>query len=315
VLRHASFVGLRADKPAADVVAETPALVLAAPAGITNPGRVLFPESDVTKGMLAAYVEAMAPHLLREIGGRPISLVRCPDGRAKACFFQRHAGQGFGGKFGDHVKALTDPHDPADKWLYVDDADGLLACIQMGTIEFHGWGSTVAELERPDRLVFDLDPDESMPFMNIAAAAVELRDQLDALGLPSMPMLSGGKGIHVIVALEPAAEWPQVKDFARRFALAMEQRAPERYTSSMSKARRKGRIFIDWLRNQRGATSVMPWSVRARPRAPVAVPVSWEELPGIASPAQWTLLDIDTLLKRAGREVTSPQRPQTLPDI
>ncbi len=315
VLRHASFIGLRADKPAAEIVPEQPALVLVAPAGISNPDRVLFPETAVTKGMLAAYVEAMAPHLLRTIGGRPISLVRCPGGRGKACFFQRHAGGGFGGSFGPHVKALTDPQEPDDKWLYVDDAEGLLACVQMGTIEFHGWGATAADLERPDRMVFDLDPDEGMAFPRIVAAARELREQLGALGLESLPMLSGGKGIHVVVSLKPFADWPQVKDFARRFALAMEQQAPERYTASMSKARRKGRIFIDWLRNQRGATSVMPWSVRARPHAPVAVPVGWDELDTVGSASRWTLLDVADLARRAGDLAHLQPGRARLPDL
>ena len=318
VLRHSSFLGLRGDKTAADVVAETPAPAPAAPRSaitITNPDRQLFDDSPVTKGDLAAFYEAMAPAILPFAANRPISLVRCPQGRAKRCFFQKHDA----GSFGDHVHQvdIREKDGGTEAYLYLDDADGLVACVQMGTIEFHGWGSSVEALEQPDRLVFDLDPDEGLGFAEVKKAAVDLKDHLADIGLASFALLSGGKGVHVVVPLTPDAQWPAVKDFADRFSRALAQAEPERFTATMSKAKRKGRIFIDWLRNQRGATAVMPYTVRARPGAPVAVPVTWAELGAIDTPAHWRVADAAALLDRA----SSPDLAgwgvarQTLPDL
>ncbi len=300
LVRHASFVGLRGDKAAKDVVLETPA---SAPepkrshARITNPDRVIFPGDSLTKGDLARYVEAVAPLLLPWTGQRPISLVRCPQGRAKACFFQKHDA----GSFGDAVAQveIAEKDGGTEPYLYVRDVDGLMACVQMGTIEFHGWGARVADVERPDRMVFDLDPDEKLGFDDIKRAAIDLKRHLADLGLVSFPLLSGGKGVHVVVPLTPEATWPAVKDFADRFARALAQAEPDRFVATMSKAKRKGRIFIDWLRNQRGSTAVMPYSARARAGAPVAAPVSWRELDAIETPARWSIRDADELLARA----------------
>jgi bifunctional non-homologous end joining protein LigD len=259
VLRHSSFLGLRGDKPASEVVAEQPQPAPGAPevkVKVSNRDRPVFPDSDVTKGELADYYAAIAPLMLPWAGHRPISLVRCPQGRGKACFFQKHDA----GTFGDHVHhvPIREKDGSTEQYLYIDDADGLVACVQMGSIEFHGWGSTVAALERPDRLVFDLDPDTDLGFDVVKKAAEDLRDHLAEIGLASFALLSGGKGVHVVVPLTPRAEWPAVKDFADRFARALAQAAPERFVATMSKAQRKGRIFIDWLRNQRGATAIMP---------------------------------------------------------
>ena len=191
-----------------------------------------------------------------------------------------------------------DGHD--EPYLYVDDASGMLTCVQMGAIEFHGWGSKTADVEKPDRLVFDLDPDEGLEFGEVRHAALQLRDILGEMGLASWPMLSGGKGVHVVVPLTPTRDWAAVKDFAHRFALAIAEAHPKRFTANMKKTERRGRIFLDWLRNQRGSTAVLPYSARARPRAPVAAPISWNELDGIDTGGHYTILDIDTLLKRAG---------------
>lgn len=300
VLRHSSFLGLRGDKKADEVVAEKPAKAPAAPRSsvkITNPDRQLFDGSKVTKGDLAAFYETMAPAILPFAANRPISLVRCPQGRAKKCFFQKHDA----GSFGDHVHHvdIREKDGGTEAYLYLTDADGLVACVQMGTIEFHGWGSSVETLEQPDRLVFDLDPDEGLGFAEVKKAAVDLKDHLADIGLVSFAMLSGGKGVHVVVPLTPDAEWPAVKDFADRFARALAAAEPDRFTATMSKAKRKGRIFIDWLRNQRGATAVMPYTVRARAGAPVAVPVSWAELGDIDTAAKWHVEDAADLLDRA----------------
>jgi len=234
--------------------------------------------------------------MLPWIAYRPISLVRCPQGRAKKCFFQKHDS----GSFGDHVKhvPIREKEGNEEDYLYIEDGDGILACVQMGAIEFHGWGSSIADVERPDRMIFDLDPDEGLDFKDVKKAARDIRRTLEDLGLTSFAMLSGGKGIHVVVPLKPQAQWPEVKDFADRFARALAVQEPDRFTATMSKAKRKGRIFIDWLRNQRGATAVLPYVVRAREHASVAAPVTWEELDGIESAAHFTVKDVALLLDR-----------------
>jgi bifunctional non-homologous end joining protein LigD len=319
VLRHSSFIGLREDKAAEDVVAETPApLPDAAPTTsikVSSRDRVIFDKSDVTKGDLADYYVAVSGIMLPFAGNRPISLVRCPQGRSRACFFQKHDA----GSFGDavHQVPILEKDGSTENYLYVDDADGLIACVQMGTIEFHGWGSSNATLEKPDRLVFDLDPDEGLDFADTKKAAEYLKNQLAELGLVSFPMLSGGKGVHVVVPLTPEAEWPAVKDFADRFARAMAGADPDRFVATMAKAKRKGRIFIDWLRNQRGATAVMPYSARARAGAPVAAPVSWTELRDIETAARWGVKDGAELIERAGSRALAGWgvADQVLPDL
>jgi bifunctional non-homologous end joining protein LigD len=299
VVRHASFLGLREDKDAQDVRREKamPAPTAESDVRISNPDRLIFPEAKVTKGELASYYAAIGPVMLPWIVHRPISLVRCPQGRAKKCFFQKHDS----GSFGEHVKhvPIRERSGAKEDYLYIEDTDGLLACVQMGAIEFHGWGSLVENVERPDRLIFDLDPDEGMDFEDVKKAARDIRRTLEDIGLASFPMLSGGKGIHVVVPLTREAEWPQVKDFADRFARVLAASEPDRFTATMSKAKRKGRIFIDWLRNQRGATAVLPYVVRAREHAPVAAPVSWDELADIESAGIFTVKDVAVLLERA----------------
>lgn len=309
VLRHASFIGLREDKPAKDVHRETAADLPA----ISSRDRVLFPEAKVTKGDLADFYLRFSDPILATASRRFLSLVRCPQGRARQCFFQRHDNGGFADSVKTAPVRLKD--GKTEDYLYVEDAAGLLACVQMGTIEFHGWGSRVDDMERPDRLVFDLDPDEGLPFERVRSAAEMLRDQLAAVGLEAFPMLTGGKGVHVIAPLTPEAGWDAVKDFARRFAAAMAQAHPERFTAELRKVKREGRIFIDHLRNQRSATAVMPWTVRSRPGAPVAAPVSWEELRKVEGAARWTIADGDELWERVGKMQYWGKADQTLPDV
>jgi len=321
VLRHPSFLGLRGDKSAAEVVVERPApapKAAAAPTSsikVSSRDRLIFPESEVTKGDLADHYLAVAGIMLPWVGHRPISLVRCPQGRAKHCFFQKHDA----GSFGDtvHQVPIREKDGSSENYLYVDSADGLVACVQMGTIEFHGWGSTVTALERPDRMVFDLDPDEDLDFAATKRAAEHLKEQLAELGLTSFPLLSGGKGVHVVVPLTPSAEWPAVRDFAERFARALAQAEPERFVANMSKAKRKGRIFIDYLRNQRGATAIMPYAARARAGAPVAAPVSWTELRDLDTAARWHVGDAAELIARAnGRSLKGwGVADQALPEV
>jgi len=318
VLRHASFLGLREDKAAADVSAETPVKPpppVATSIEITHPERVIFDKSSVTKGDLAAYYAQLAPLMLPWVANRPISLVRCPQGRGKSCFFQKHDA----GSFGDqvHKVPIREKDGSSEDYLYIDTVDGLVACVQMGTIEFHGWGAPVADIEKPDRLVFDLDPDEGLGFDAVKDATLFLKEQLAEIGLISFALLSGGKGVHVVVPLTPEAEWPAVKSFASRFAEAIAQAHPDRFTATMSKAKRKGRIFIDWLRNQRGSTAVMPYSARARPGAPVAVPVGWAELRDIDAANRFHVSDAAALIERGnGRDLAGwGNAAQKLPDL
>ena len=318
VVRHASFIALRDDKPAEDIVTERAASPPPAPQSdvkISSRDRVIFPDAKITKGDLADYYAAVAPIMLPWVADRPVSLVRCPQGRAKQCFFQKHDA----GSFGDRVHHvdIREKDGSVEPYLYIDDADGLLSCVQMGTIEFHGWGSRVADVEKPDRLVFDLDPDEGLDFATVKKAAEDLKQHLADMGLTSFPMLTGGKGVHVVVPLTPQAEWPAVKSFADRFARALAQAEPERFTANLKKAERKNRIFIDYLRNQRGSTAVMPYSARARPGAPVAVPLSWSELRDTDSAQLFSVRDATELLERAGgRALTGWGRAdQVLPDL
>ncbi|MBA4761107.1 DNA ligase D [Sphingomonas sp.] len=318
VVRHASFIALRDDKPAKEIVTERAAPPPPAPHSdvkISSRDRVIFPDSQITKGDLADYYAAVAPILLPWLAHRPISLVRCPQGRAKQCFFQKHDA----GSFGAHVHHvdIREKDGSTEPYLWVDDADGVRACVQMGTIEFHGWGSRVEDVEKPDRLVFDLDPDEGLDFARVKKAAEDLKQHLADMGLTSFPMLTGGKGVHVVVPLTPQAEWPAAKSFADRFARALAQAEPDRFTANLKKADRKGRIFIDYLRNQRGSTAVMPYVARARPGAPVSAPVSWSELRDADSAQLFSVRDAALLLERAtGRALAGwGQADQVLPDL
>ena len=298
ILRHASFIGLRHDKKAADVKVDRPQpFPEATTVKISNRDRVIFPEADITKGELADYYEAMSGLVLGTVAGRPLSLVRCPQGRAKKCFFQRHGAKDLGNSI--RTLDVLGKDGKTRAYMYVKDKIGLLETIQMGSIELHGWGAKADDIERPDRLIFDLDPDEGLDFDDVRKAAVDLKQQLADLGLVSFPMLSGGKGIHVVVPLTPEAEWPAVTDFAHRFASALAGADPDHYTATMSKAKRKGRIFIDWLRNQRGSTAILPYSVRARPGAPVAAPIAWNEVGKVKGGGHFTLEDRDELIERS----------------
>jgi bifunctional non-homologous end joining protein LigD len=314
-VRHGSFLGLRGDKPAKAVKPERPAPAPATQSSvaISSRERVIFPDSGQTKGELADYYVRVAPLMLPFAANRPISLVRCPQGRAKKCFFQKHDS----GALGDAVRQvpIREKDGGSEDYIYVEDADGLLACVQMGTIEFHGWASRTDAVEKPDRMIFDLDPDEGLDFDKVKEAATDIRDHLTDIGLVSFAMLSGGKGVHVVVPLTPGHDWDTHKDFASRFAQALSAAEPDRFTATMSKAKRKGRIFIDWLRNQRGSTAILPYSARARPGAPVAVPIDWSELEGMKDAHPFSIDDVDALLKRAAQLKGWGFAAQNLPEI
>lgn len=316
-VRHGSFEGLRRDKEARTVVLEQPKKSTdndakqptsptgrAAPktrtpsksgeegnivAGITisHPERILFKEDDITKLDLARYYEAVAPRMLQYAADHPVSLLRCPSGDIAHCFFQKHAGDGFP----NEIKQIPirESSGETESYMTITDGKSLAAAVQMGTMEFHIWGAAADKLEQPDRMIFDLDPDESLGFETVKDAAFELRDVLDAVGLKAVPMVTGGKGVHVIVPLAPKADWDDVKTFAKALSQRLADARPERYVTTMSKAKRKGKIFIDWLRNERGATAVAPYSTRARKGGPVATPVSWEELSALEAANAFTI--------------------------
>lgn len=252
---------------------------------LTNPDKLLWPDAGVTKQDLLDHYEAVWPRMERFVANRPLSLVRAPDGVAgKQRFFQKHASKGMS----EAIHTLKDPQD-GEELLYVDSFDGIAALVQLGTVEIHIWGSTIDDLDRPDQIVFDLDPDEGLGVEDVRAATSDVRNRLDELGLPNVVKPSGGKGFHVIVPLKPKADWDEVKTFAHDFARAMEQSEPDRYTATLSKKARTGRIFIDYLRNGRGSTTVAPWSSRAKPEATVSVPVAWADFGKGIEPGEFTI--------------------------
>jgi bifunctional non-homologous end joining protein LigD len=284
LLRQASFSRLREDR------AVTPELEQPEPLpAITSPDRIVYPDIGVTKQQVYDYYLEVGDRVLAEIGGRLLSIVRCPDGIGGQRFFQKHVAHGFG----KSVKRMEVREASGDikEYFYVDDLPGLMNLVQMNAVELHPWGSKVEDLEHPDRMIFDLDPDPSITWKDIKLSARDMRDQLAELGLPSYPRLSGGKGVHVVVPLAPHASWDQVRAFCESFANAMVQRKPDRYVATMSKAKREGRIFIDWLRNGRGSTSIAGWSLRARSGAPAALLLTWEELARIRKPDRYTIRD------------------------
>jgi bifunctional non-homologous end joining protein LigD len=255
---------------------------------LSHPDKVLYEDQGVTKQDLAAYLHAASERMLPHVARRLVSLVRCPEGAEEKCFFQRHGGAGLNQSF--RQLAVREKDGGTDDYLYLTGEEGLIRAAQMGVLELHIWGSMVDDIERPNRIVFDLDPDTSVDFDTVKQAAFRVRDVLDAVGLVSFPLLTGGKGVHVVVPLRRRHEWPVVKGFAKAVAERMTEDAPDRFVATMSKAKRKGRIFIDWLRNERGATAIAPYSPRARKGAPVAWPVSWSGLDE-ASSASAVLLE------------------------
>jgi len=294
LLRHPSFIALREDKPAIAVTREGEALstrgTLAAErlhVRLTSPDRIVFPGQGVTKGDLAGYYDAVAKRMLPYVAHRPLSLLRCPQGRASACFFQKHDSGGFPDAMSRI--ALTEKSGTRAEYFYVSDTAGLLAGTQMNVLEWHVWGAKVDDLEHPERLIFDLDPDEGLAFDRVRRAAETVAELLQRVGLRCYPLVSGGKGVHVIAPVAPDTAWPVAKSFCRSVALRLAAGDPARFVATMSKARRKGKIFIDYLRNERGSTAIAPWSTRARAGAPVAVPVTWKELPGIPAANRFSI--------------------------
>ncbi|MGH7873890.1 MAG: DNA ligase D [Candidatus Binatia bacterium] len=298
LLRHPSFQGLREDKSARQIRRERTQSVEktagAMPSStrarrrkadlesveiagveLTHPNRVLYPEQGITKRELAEYYEKVADRMLPHVSGRPLTLVRCPAGQQGECFYQRNADDGiapairrFPLRAGKSVKHA----------LAIDSVAGLIALVQMGVLEIHAWGSTVKRFERPDQLTFDLDPDAAVPWKMLQQAMGELRSRLAEIGLTGFVKTTGGKGLHVVVPIAPTVDWQRAKTFSRAIAESMVAARPELYVATMSKSKRAGKIFIDYLRNARSASAICAYSTRARAGAPVALPLRWEEL-------------------------------------
>jgi bifunctional non-homologous end joining protein LigD len=264
---------------------------------LTSPDKVLYPEQAITKRALAEYYLAVAPAMLPHVARRPITLVRCPTGRQKKCFYQRHAGSGVPSELGE---VDIPGFEESGAYLYIKDAKGLVALVQMGVLEVHPWGARIDRPDRPDRIIFDLDPGEGLGFPDVAEAALEVRAFLADLGLESFPKTTGGKGVHVVVPINRRCDYTKAKAFAKAAAEALAARTPTRYLTRVSKAERRGRIFIDYLRNDATATAVAPYSTRSRAGAPVATPLTWEELTPTLDPAALNVETVPGRLQRIG---------------
>ena len=298
-VRHGAYQGIREDKAADRVSLETPDAAgkdAGAQQGedhdvagieITSPDREVFPDSGCTKLDVARHYERAGERMAEIAGHRPLSLVRAPKGIGGETFFQKHATKGFP----DAIREieLEESDGGTATYMYATRAESFVAAAQMGTIEFHVWGSRIDRPERPDRMIFDLDPDAGLGWGDVRSAAVDLRDRLADLGLASGALVTGGKGVHVWVPLRRDHDWNLVKTFSKTLAHVMAEAEPGRFIATMSKRKREGRIFVDWLRNERGATAIAPYSLRAREGAPVAVPVTWDELGALEAANGFTM--------------------------
>jgi bifunctional non-homologous end joining protein LigD len=305
-LRHPSFQGLREDKPAREVKGDRAEADEMArntrksddPVfdGITlsSPDKVLYPDGGLTKLDLAKYYEIVAPYMLPYVVKRPISLVRCPEGIDGEQFFQRHGMKGMN----KAIKEVPIPGGETDKdYIYVANAAGLLALVQISAVEIHDWGVSLKHVSEPDRIVFDLDPDEGLGLSTLKAAAVEVRDFLSDLGLTSFLKSTGGKGLHIVAPIAAKRGWDEVKGFCKAIADALVTARPDRYTANPLKRTREGKIFVDYLRNQRGSSAIVVYSTRAKDGAPVACPLRWDELKTLKSASPCTIKTLPARLK------------------
>ena len=302
LLRQASFKGLRTDKapspgnikrekaddesqlrsPAEELEEKMEANgdnIIIEGVKITSPDKVIFDDPAITKADVVRYYAQVSERMLPYVSRRILSIVRCPKGVSQSCFYKKHPGPGSRGVI---TMPVTNSDGETEDYFYIEDVSGLISEAQMGTLEFHTWGSRADELEKPDVMVFDLDPDEGLDLSTVRLGVKDLKSVLDELSLISYLKTSGGKGYHVVVPLKPAISWEAFHDFARRVAEIMEAKWPDRYTSNVRKNKRVNKIFIDWIRNGRGATSVAPYSIRARTGARVSMPITWEELDTVA---------------------------------
>lgn len=246
---------------------------------ITHPNKVLFTDPVIIKADVVRYYAQVAKRMLPYVSNRILSIVRCPKGISESCFYKKHPGPDNQGIFTIPIMSTSGEEED---YFYINNTSGLLFEAQMGTLEFHAWGSRINDLEKPDMMVFDLDPDEGIDPQKVHQGVKDLKNLLEQLSLVSYLKTSGGKGYHVVIPFEPSVAWDKFCDFARHIAEVMEKKWPDRYTSNIRKIKRKNKIFVDWIRNGRGATSIAPYSLRARKGAPVSMPIDWGELDTVA---------------------------------
>jgi bifunctional non-homologous end joining protein LigD len=298
LLRQASFKGLRMDKEPKEVIKESPAeskekddipqdlkpkkegsSTTIGGIKITSPDKILYQDLGLKKIDIITYYAQVAERMLPYVRNRLLSVIRCPGGVEGSCFFKKHReneGKGIG------KMPVINSEGENKEYFYIQDVYGLISEAQMDAIEFHIWGSSIDNIDRPDLMVFDLDPDENMDLEQVRQGVRDLKKLLDELNLVSFLKTSGGKGYHVVVPFKPTVDWDTFSDFSKRVAQALKSRYPDRYTDNIRKVNRKGKIFIDWARNGRGATSIAPYSLRARAGAAVSMPIAWDELDSVA---------------------------------
>ncbi|HEU0215335.1 MAG TPA: DNA ligase D, partial [Stellaceae bacterium] len=324
LIRQSTFQGLREDKPLAEIVYDPEKLPIAtaaaadppparfAPAAqpaarlrdgsimfegvrLSHPDRALYVDTGLTKQAVAQYYVDVAGWALPHLAYRPLTIIRSTSGKGQRAFYQKHVGAGMPKQIKGYTVAGEDEPFPI-----IEDVSGLIALVQMGVVEIHPWGSTVRDVEHPDRITFDLDPDEGLPWQHVIEAAIDVREALDAIGLRSFVKTTGGKGLHVVVPLRPQLapelDWDAVKTFAKWVAERMHEERPDQFTANMSKQERRGRIYLDYLRNSRGATAVGAYSPRERAGTPVSTPLSWEEVESGVPPTAFTVATIPARL-------------------
>jgi bifunctional non-homologous end joining protein LigD len=285
--------------PGSILASNSPANVKIAGIKLTHPDRALYPDQGITKLELARYYQQVGDWMIPHVKERPLTLLRCPEGQKKQCFYQRHVTELAHGPI--HDIRVREGRSTVS-YISVDSTPGLIALVQMGVLEIHTWGSRQDRLDQPDRLTFDLDPDPALPWKNIREAALTLRRRMADLGLGAFVKTTGGKGLHVVVPIIPKHNWDEVKAFTKKVAATVAIEEPKLYTTTMSKAKRKGKIFIDYLRNARTATAVCAYSTRASAGAPVSVPVSWQELATDVREARFTIRNVPQRLARLRKD-------------
>ena len=274
--------------------AKAKAQIAVAGVNISNPNRVLYPEQGITKGELALFYESISDFALPHMSNRPLSLVRCPEGRQAQCFYQKHINDRMpAGIGGVPIREKTTTRE----YVYIKNLQGLIGMVQMGVLEIHPWGCRVDDIEKPDRLIFDLDPGPGVEWSQVIAGVKRLREMLKAVKLESFLKTSGGKGLHVFAPIARTVSWDQLKEFSEGIVIAMTKEEPTKYLTVMTKAKRKGKIFLDYLRNGRGATCVAAYSTRAREDAPVSTPIFWEELNSRLRPDKFTVRNLPDRLR------------------